>query len=87
MTERNYKREYEKYHSTRKAKDKRNRANKARRALGLKVGDPRHAGHVDRSGGNSPSNIRPQSARSNMAHGGRIGNRAAKAAGGRKSKR
>jgi hypothetical protein len=84
---RDYKREYEKYHSTEAAKKKRARANAARRILGLKKGDPRDAGHVNRSGGNSKSNIRPQSASANRAHGGRIGDKKGKAAGGRKSKR
>ena len=84
---RDYKQEYKKYHSKPDAKKKRARANAARRKLGLKVGDPRDAGHVNRGGGNSKSNIRPQSRASNRSHGGRIGNRAAKAAGGRKSRR
>lgn len=86
MSERDYKREYEKYHSTPKAKKARAAANRARDRLGLKKGDPRHAGHIKRGGGESPSNIRAQNARENMAHGGRIGNKAGKAAGGRKSK-
>jgi hypothetical protein len=87
MTSRDYKAEYKKYHSKASARKKRSDANKARRKLGLKVGDPRHAGHIKRGGGNGASNIRPQSAKSNMSHGGKIGNRAGKAAGGRKSKR
>ena len=87
MSDRDYKREYKLYHSTPEAKKKRARANAARAKLGLKKGDPRDAGHVDRSGGNSMSNIRPQSASENRAHGGRIGNKEGKAKGGRKSKR
>ena len=86
-TKRDYKREYETYHSKPKAKKKRARANAARSKLGLKKGDARDAGHKNRNGGNSKSNIKPQSRKSNRAHGGRIGNKAAKAAGGRKSKR
>lgn len=83
---RDYKREYANYHSKPAAKKKRARANAARAKLGLKKGDPRDAGHVKRNGGNSKSNIKPQSRSSNRAHGGRVGNKAAKAAGGRKSK-
>ena len=83
---RDYKREYEKYHSTPEAKKARAAANRARRKLGLKKGDPRHAGHIKRGGGESLSNIRAQNAKENMAHGGRIGDKKAKAAGGRKSK-
>ena len=85
--ERDYKAEYRKYHASTKAKAKRARANAARAKLGLKKGDPRDAGHVNRSGGNSAANIKPQNRSENRAHGGRIGNKAGKAAGGRKSKR
>ena len=83
---RNYKREYETYHSKPEAKKKRGRANAARKKLGLKKGDPRDAGHVNRNGGNGKKNIKPQSRSSNRAHGGRIGNKVGKARGGRKSK-
>jgi hypothetical protein len=84
---RDYKKEYANYHSTEAAKKRRAAANRARRLLGLKKGDPRHAGHIKRGGGEGKDNIRPQSASSNMAHGGRIGDRKGKAAGGRKSTR
>ncbi len=84
---RDYKAEYKKYHSKPAAKKKRAAANRARKRLGLKKGDKRDAGHVKRGGGEGKGNIRPQSRSSNRAHGGRIGNKAAKAAGGRKSKR
>ncbi len=84
---RDYKKEYAQYHSKPAAKKKRARANAARAKLGLKKGDPRDAGHKNRSGGNSKSNIKPQSRSSNRAHGGRIGNKAGKARGGRNSKR
>jgi hypothetical protein len=80
---RDYKQEYETYHSKPKAKKKRAKANKARRDLGLKKGDKRDAGHVTRNG----SKARPQSIKSNRSHGGKVGNKAKKAAGGRKSKR
>ena len=84
---RDYKREYATYHSKPEARKKRARANRARRKLGLKKGDPRDAGHINRNGGNSSSNIRAQSRSANRAHGGRIGNKAGKARGGRKSRR
>lgn len=84
---RDYKQEYKSYHSKPEAKKKRARANAARAKLGLKKGDPRDAGHVNRSGGNSAKNIKPQSRATNRAHGGRIGNKAGKAAGGRKSRK
>ena len=84
---RDYKREYEKYHSTDAAKKRRAAANRARRVLGLSKGDPRDAGHIKRGGGEGKGNLRPQSRSSNRAHGGRIGDRKAKAAGGRKSTR
>lgn len=83
---RNYKREYETYHSKPEAKKKRARANAARKKLGLKKGDPRDAGHKNRNGGNSKSNLTRQSRSTNRAHGGRIGSKAGKARGGRKSR-
>lgn len=83
---RDYAREYETYHSKPKAKKKRAAANRARRKLGLKKGDPRDAGHINRSGGEGSGNIKPQSRASNRSHGGRIGNRAGKARGGRGGK-
>jgi hypothetical protein len=84
---RDYKREYAKTDSKPKAKKQRAAANRARRKLGLKKGDPRHAGHIKRGGGEGKGNIRPQSAKSNMSHGGKVGSKKGKAAGGRKSKR
>lgn len=48
------------YHETRKAKDNRNKANKARRKKGLKVGDPRVVDHIvpaSRGGGNDAENL------------------------------
>lgn len=84
---RDYKQEYENYHSKPKAKKARAAANRARAKLGLKKGDPRHAGHVKRGGGEGKSNIRAQNAKENMAHGGRIGDREGKARGGRKSRK
>lgn len=45
-TKRDYKKEYRDYHS--KPEQKKNRAarNKARREMGLKVGDPREVDHI-----------------------------------------
>lgn len=86
-TKRDYKREYELYHSKPEAKKKRARANAARAKLGLKKGDPRDAGHVNRNGGNSSKNIRPQSRSANRSEGGRVGNKEGKSRGGRKSRR
>lgn len=83
---RNYRKEYDSYHSKPEAKKKRARANSARAKLGLKKGDPRDAGHIRRNGGNSKNNIRPQSRSANRSHGGKIGNKQGKARGGRNSK-
>jgi hypothetical protein len=79
---RDYRQEYDSYHRKPKAKKKRAAANRARKKLGLKKGDKRDAGHVTRSG----EKARPQSRKSNRSHGGKVGNKAGKAAGGRKSK-
>lgn len=86
-SDRNYKKEYASYGGTPKAKKNRAAANRARKKLGLKKGDPRDAGHVKRGGGEGKGNIKAQSRSSNRAHGGRIGSKAGKAAGGRKSRR
>ena len=42
---RNYRREYDTYHSKRKQKKNRAKRNTARRRSGLKVGDPREIDH------------------------------------------
>lgn len=57
--------------------------NKKRKALGLKVGDKRQAGHVGKGklAKTGPRKARKQSARSNMSAGGKVGNRAGKARG------
>ena len=69
---RDYKKEYEEYHS--KPKQKRNRAkrNKARKEMGLKVGDPREVDHIkplSKGGGNSRSNLRAVSRTTNRKKG------------------
>ena len=69
---RNYKREYRLFHSSRAAKDGRNLANKARRMLGLKKGDPEEADHVvpkSKGGGNSKKNLRAVSRETNRRKG------------------
>lgn len=90
---RDYKKEYANYHS--KPAQKKNRAarNKARRAAEragkVSKGDGKDVGHkraLKNGGSKSVSNTKVQSRSSNRSHGGRIGNKAGKARGGRKSK-
>lgn len=69
---RDYKKEYREYHS--KPQQKKNRAarNKARRIMGLKVGDPREVDHktpLSRGGGNSKANLRVVSRSTNRKKG------------------
>ena len=69
---RDYKKEYRDYHS--KPEQKRNRAarNKARREMGLKVGDPREVDHIKpliKGGSNSKSNLRVVSRTTNRRKG------------------
>lgn len=87
---RNYKKEYETYHS--KPEQKKNRAarNKARREAEKKgkvrKGDGKDVGHkkaLSQGGSKSTKNTRVQSRSSNRSHGGKIGSRAGKARGGR----
>ena len=92
-TKRNYKKEYE-YHSTEKQKSNRVARNKARRAAvkagKVKKGDGKDVGHKKslKSGGSkSTKNTKVQSRSSNRSHGGKIGSKAGKAAGGRKGKK
>lgn len=67
---------------------------RARRAMEKKVGkaaikgkDVHHKRPIKSGGGNSTGNLGVKSKSSNRAHGGRIGNKAGKAAGGRKGGR
>ncbi len=64
--------------------------NKLRKKLGLKVGDPRQAGHSSgkklsvKAKGSTGGKGRAQGARSNSSSGGRAGSRSGKASGARK---
>lgn len=69
---RDYKKEYQNYHS--KSEQKKNRAarNKARREMGLKVGDPREVDHkkpLSKGGSNSKRNLRVVSRKTNRKKG------------------
>ena len=60
-------REWEKKNGDSRGED-RNSRNKARRKAGLKVGDPRHVDHKDSNPrNNSKSNLKPISAKANLA--------------------
>lgn len=69
----NGKRDYKKERAWEKANgdtrgEDRNSRNKARRKAGLKVGDPRHIDHIDSNPrNNSKSNLKPISAKANLA--------------------
>lgn len=65
---RDYKKEYAEYHSKPEQRANRSNRNKARRKLGLKVGDPREADHIkpiDKGGSNAKSNLRAVSRKIN----------------------
>lgn len=89
----NYKRDLKQEYATqvkRGETKKRAKRNAARRKLMkagvVKKGDGKDVGHVNGvAAGNSRSNLRVQSKKSNRSHGGKIGNRAGKAAGARKA--
>ncbi len=78
---------------TKKGTRARSARNKLRDTLGLKVGDKRHAGHsgkkklVVTKKGTTGGKGRAQGAKSNTSAGGKRGNVAGKARGGRKSRR
>lgn len=58
---RNYRREYDTYHAKPEQRRNRSERNKARRRLGLKVGDPREVDHVrplSKGGSNRVTNLR-----------------------------
>ena len=70
-----------KYNATPAAKKKRAADNKARADLGLKKGDPRDASRQPRGG------FKAEHRSTNRSRGGKVGNRAGKARGGRKASR
>ena len=65
---RDYKKEEARYEKKHPQRDKdRVKRNQARKKLGLKVGDPRHADHVDNNQmNNSNSNLKAISAKKNL---------------------
>lgn len=82
---RDYKQEYKTQHASKKAKKQRAERNRARKAAIKKHGKSAVAGKdIGHSKKGAKGSTRIQSVRSNRSHGGRIGNRAGKAAGGRK---
>ena len=69
---RDYKKEYADFHGTPEAKKNRAAANRARRAVGLKVGDPREVDHkkpMSKGGTNSKKNLRVVSRKTNRKKG------------------
>jgi len=69
---RDYKKEYADFHSKPAAKKNRAAANRARRAVGLKVGDPREVDHkkpMSKGGTNSKGNLRVVSRKTNRKKG------------------
>lgn len=72
MAERDYKKEYANYHSKPEQKKNRSKRNAARRAMGLKVGDPREVDHkkpLSKGGSNKKSNLRVVSKTTNRKKG------------------
>lgn len=69
---RDYKKEYREYHSKPEQKKNRAKRNKARREMGLKVGDPREVDHkkpLSKGGGNGKKNLRVVSRTTNRKKG------------------
>ena len=69
---RDYKAEYEKYHSKPGPRKRRAAANRARRKVGLKPGDPREVDHKTpqvKGGTNKRSNLRIVSRKTNRTKG------------------
>jgi 5-methylcytosine-specific restriction endonuclease McrA len=72
MPARNYKREYKKFHSSKKAKSNRAATGRARTKVGLKKGDPREVDHkkpLSKGGSNKRSNLRVVSKTTNRKKG------------------
>ena len=69
---RDYKKEYADFHGKPAAKKNRAAANRARRKMGLKVGDPREVDHkkpMSKGGTNSKKNLRVVSRKTNRKKG------------------
>lgn len=84
---RNYKQERE--NETPARKEARKARGRARTAKGLAVGDPRTVEHkvpLSKGGTNTKSNLTTKSKSANSRQGGKMGSKAGKAKGGRKSK-
>ena len=91
---RDYRSEYDNYHSSPKQKKNRAARNAARAAMvkkkRVKKGDGKTVEHkkpLSKGGTNARKNLGVKSNSANSRDGGRMGNRAGKAAGGRKSRR
>lgn len=69
---RDYAKEYREFHSKPEARRNRSNANKARRKMGLKKGDPREVDHktpMSKGGSNARSNLRIVSRKTNRSKG------------------
>lgn len=70
--DRDYKKEYEQYHSKPEQIKNRSARNKARKEMGLKVGDPREVDHkkpLAKGGSNNKNNLRVVSRKTNRKKG------------------
>ena len=85
MSKRNYRKEYDNYHSKPEQKKRRAQRNTARKAAErkgmVKKGDGKDVHHPTRD--TASKKVRVVSKSSNRAHGGRVGNKAGKRRGGR----
>ena len=69
---RDYRREYDTYHAKPEQRRNRSERNKARRRMGLKIGDPREVDHVrplSKGGGSGMGNLRITSREANRRKG------------------
>ena len=69
---RDYRREYDEYHSKPEQRKNRSKRNQARRKLGLKKGDGREVDHrtpLSKGGGNGKGNLRAVSRKTNRKKG------------------
>ena len=69
---RDYRKEYDEYHASPTQRKRRSARNKARRAMGLKKGDPREVDHkqpLSRGGFNNGKNLRAVSRTTNRKKG------------------